>query len=70
MKILWIYFKERLGLNFPKSAIAVSGTLSTPYKLRIANLVKEICTWDNMSLEARTLSTKLFDFIRASGKSR
>ncbi|HNW81724.1 MAG TPA: hypothetical protein PKG52_02420 [bacterium] len=65
------FLKEKSGL--PESFKAKSDTISTPYKLKLANVVAEniateIFTWENMSPQAQELTEEIYKFIRASNK--
>lgn len=61
--------KRKLGVgNIQKTSIAKSGTLSTIYKKKLAELISEKITWETMSVQAQNLTKDVYEFIKESNK--
>ncbi len=61
------YLKKSLkGLSVPKAFTAKSGTLTTYYKNKLADIVSEKMDWDEMTEYAKELTTKIHMFIQKS----
>jgi hypothetical protein len=63
MERLGTYLKRVFPEHCPAALVAPSGTLTAQYKNRLAHIVAERVTWDNMSKDARVLTRRLYAFI-------
>lgn len=63
-KYLGKYLKEKFKTDSPKGLNAKSGTLSTYYKNKLAEITVEEIKWDDMSSEAKALAEKVANFIK------
>lgn len=62
---LGTYLKKKRFKSFPKSFVAKSGTISTHYKLKLADIVEVEITWERMSIKAQNLIKNIYEFIKA-----
>lgn len=58
--------KDNKAGHLPKLFCAESGTVNTPYKIKIANKLSENVRWEDMSSEAQRITEMLYNFIKES----
>src|SRR6476619_2353221 len=50
-------------VTFPKTFEGESGTISSRYKVKLAQHIGKTITWSDMSPESKTLAKSVFEFI-------
>lgn len=62
------YLESKFAGKLPKGFKADSGTLSTYYKTKLAELILSDIEWDEMSKDAQNLTREIYSFIKNSNK--